>query len=37
MTLQDINIHLPRGEAGDFNLFTAKPFRMAGITGLEPV
>ena len=37
MTLQDSTFHLPRGEAGDFNPFTAKPFRMAGITGLEPV
>ena len=37
MTLQDSTFHLPRGEAGDSNLFTAKSFRMVGATGLEPV
>ena len=30
MTLQDSTFHLPRGEAGGFNPFIAKPFRMAG-------
>lgn len=36
MTLQDITFHLPRGEAGDFNPFTAKSFRMVEAAGLEP-
>ncbi len=35
MTLQDIVFHLPRGEAGDFNPFTAKPFRMVEAPRLE--
>ena len=37
MTLQDSTFHLPRGEAGDFNPFTAKSFRMVGAIGLEPI
>lgn len=37
MTLQDIDFHLPRGEAEDFNLFIAKSFRMVRIIGLEPM
>ena len=36
MTLQDSTFHLPRGEAGDFNPFTAKSFRMAGCEGDDP-
>ena len=36
MTLQDSTFHLPRGEAGDFNPFTAKPFRMMPAEGIEP-
>lgn len=35
MTLQDSTFHLPRGEAGDFNPFTAKPFRMVEAPRLE--
>lgn len=35
MTLQDIVFHLPRGEAGDFNPFTAKSFRMVEAPRLE--
>ena len=35
MTLQDIVFHLPRGEAEDFNLFTAKPVRMVEAPRLE--
>lgn len=36
MTLQDSTFHLPRGEAGDFNPFTAKSFRMVPAEGIEP-
>lgn len=36
MTLQDTDFHLPRGEAGDFNPFTAKSFRMERSQGVEP-
>lgn len=36
MTLQDSTFHLPRGEAGDFNPFIAKSFRMMPAEGVEP-
>ena len=36
MTLQDSIFHLPRGEAGDFNPFIAKSFRMMPAEGVEP-